>query len=80
MLLALIALLSTADAHPNRNPDRHHHNVAVHITPPRYTYHWVSSHYNKWGRWIPGHWAVNESIETITCITDKYNRTVCTAH
>jgi hypothetical protein len=72
MLLALITLLFTADAHPTQ----HHSNAVIHITPPRTTYHWVSSHYNKWGRWIPGHWALDKNVETIVCATER-NRTVC---
>ena len=75
MLLALIAFLSTADAHPVR----HHPNVVVHIAPLRPTYHWVTSHYNRWGQWIPGHWSIDERVENITCITDKYGRTNCVA-
>lgn len=78
MLLALIMLLSTADAHPARHPPQRPVSYVTVVTRP--SFHWVNSHYNRWGRWIPGHWSVNESIETITCITDKYNRTVCTAH
>lgn len=75
MLLALIALLSTADAHPVRQPPQHHAAHVTVVTHP--TFHWVFSHYDRWGRWIPGHWITVVQHDEIVCRRDREGRTYC---
>jgi hypothetical protein len=77
MLLALIMLLSTADAHPTRHPTQRPVPHVTVVTHP--SFHWVNSHYNKWGRWIPGHWVAIVQRDEIVCRRDREGRTYCEA-
>jgi hypothetical protein len=72
MLLAIIAMLSVSEAHPIHRPP-----PVVHVAPPRPDFHWVSSHYDRWGRWIPGHWATAAEFDIMVCRLDREGRMRC---
>lgn len=67
MILALVALLSTASAHSARYSAP---PVVIHEAPGR-DLHWVSAHFDRWGRWIPGHWISSGAVEIIECRADR---------
>ena len=74
MILALIALLSTAEAHPPRYAPP----IVIHAVPsPRREIRWVDSHYDRWGRWIPGHWVSTEPRDVIDCRIDRRGLVSC---
>jgi hypothetical protein len=75
MLLALIALLSTADAHPANHQHRPRPAV-VYVEPLYYEFHWVRAHYNRFDRWVPGHWERND-VEVLICHSDREGRLHC---
>ena len=75
MLLAIIATLSFAEAHPARHPS----HAAVHVeTEVRHITHWVGAHYDRHGRWVPGHWVTVPRVIREICRIGKGGRTWCT--
>lgn len=75
MLLALIAFLSTADAHPAHRPPLRP-PVAVYVSSSHDQFRWVRGHYNRYNRWVPGHWARNEA-KVLVCYSDREGRLHC---
>ena len=75
MLFALISLLFTADAYPAHHQHRPRAAV-VYVTPAHYEFHWVRAHYNRFDRWVPGHWERN-GTEVLVCYSDRKNRLHC---
>lgn len=74
MFLAIIAMLSSADAHPVA---RHYpitvRSEAVVGTVTR----WVEPHYDSHGRWIRGHWITVPRIVHEICRIEPNGRTWC---
>lgn len=75
MILALIALLSSAEAHPLRYAPP---PVVIHAAvAPHREIHWVEAHFDRWGRWIPGHWISNIPQDVIDCRIDRRGIVSC---
>ena len=58
MLLALIAILSAAEAHPVSHHQKFEHHVAH-----RPVFYWVRGYYTRAGYWAPGRWVRVDSIK-----------------
>jgi hypothetical protein len=74
MLLAIIASLSLAQAHPVHRPV----HVVVHVeTEVHPISRWVNAHYDRWGRWVPGHWTTVPHVVQEICHTGRDGHTWC---
>jgi len=76
MLLSLILLVSSANAHPVRHQE---HPPAIVRTLPgdHREIRWVKTHYDKYGRLILGHWAVVDNFSIVTCRENRHGTINC---
>lgn len=76
MLLSLILLFSSANAHPVHH--RPHPAEVVRVAPE---YHreirWIETHYNRYGRLILGHWVVVDDFSIVECRENRYGAVSC---
>lgn len=74
MLLAIITVLNIAQAHPAHRPPPPVVHVETQVHP---VHRWINAHYDRWGRWVPGHWVVVPRTEVEVCSTDRRGITWC---
>ena len=76
MLLSLILLISSANAHPVRHQPQHAEAVRTASEHHR-EIRWVETHYNRYGRLILGHWAVIDNFSIVECRENRHGTISC---